>query len=672
MNNIIYEKTGIDSFKEFSDVRAQAEGRNKRTFDLIPASAEDFGGLLYNLLGKGEKGNAQWSWMEDNLIKPYNRGINDMTVAQNTLAADFKALKNNLKNVPKNLKQKAFGGFTFEDVVRVNAWIKQGIDVEGLSKRDLKEMKDFVKANPEIDVFSTQLIAISKIDGYHYPGSDWLAGTITTDMREGLRTTSRSRHLAQWNENIDLAFSKKNLNKLEAAFGPKYREALEDSIRRMKTGTNRGSAMGRIESRFLDYINNSIGGVMFLNSRSAILQTISSLNFIELTGDNNLLNAGKAFANQPQFWSDFMTLMNSDYLVDRRNGLKINVSESEIAESAKTSTNKAKAVIATLLKKGFVLTQIADSFAISTGGASYYRNKVNSYLKQGLSKSDAEARAFEDFKAKSEESQQSSDPSKISQQQASTAGKVILAFANTPSQYSRIMKKAGLDLVNGRGDWKNNVSKILYYGALQNIIFTTLQSALFAIAFSDDEEEEQSFLDKYKGAKTINSMTDNVLRGLGVGGAVVSTLKNIVIDIYDRSNRTRPEYADVALKLLDISPPIDIKVSKFRQGMTTWDYGRKNPEARDPFNINNPAYEAGAKVIASTTNVPVDRLYQKVENIQGALDDDNANWKRIAMILGWPEWQLDSEKEKVEKRKEEKKKRKKEKKRTLEDMHTSL
>ena len=33
----------------------------------------------------------------------------------------------------------------------------------------------------------------------------------------------------------------------------------------------------------------------------------------------------KAFANQKQYWSDFMTLMNSDFLVDRRNGLKINV-----------------------------------------------------------------------------------------------------------------------------------------------------------------------------------------------------------------------------------------------------------------------------------------------------------------------------------------------------------
>ena len=657
MNDIIYQKTGIESFKEYSDVRAKSEGRDKRSFDLIPASAEDFGGLLYNLLGKGKEGDAQWAWMQENLIKPYNRGVNDLTVAQNTLAADFKALKEGLEGIPKNLQKKAFGGFTFEDIVRINAWTQQGIEVEGLSKRDLKEINSFVKENPEIELFSNQLVNISKSNGYHYPGKNWLAGTITTDMREGLRTDGRTKYLAQWNENIDQAFSNKNLNKLEAAFGPKYREALEDSIRRMKTGTNRGVAMGRIETRFLDYINNSIGGVMFLNSRSAILQTISSLNFIELTGDNNLLNAGKAFANQPQYWSDFMTLMNSDYLVDRRNGLKINVSESEIAEAAKTSTNKAKAVIATLLKKGFVLTQVADSFAIATGGASYYRNKVNSYLKQGLSEVEAQALAFEDFKAKSEESQQSSDPSKISQQQASTAGKTILAFANTPSQYSRIMKKAALDIVNGRGDWKNNLGKIVYYGALQNIIFTTLQSALFAIAFSDDEEDE-SFLTKYKGAKTINSMTDNILRGLGIGGAVVSTLKNIAIDIYDRSQKSRPEYADVAFKLLDISPPVDIKVSKFRQGMTTWEYGRKDPEAKDPFDINNPAYEAAAKVVASTTNVPVDRLYQKVENVKGALDDENANWKRIAMILGWPEWQLDSKKETEQKRKEEKKKRK--------------
>ena len=80
-------------------------------------------------------------------------------------------------------------------------------------------------------------------------------------------------------------------------------------------------------------------------------------------------------------------------------------------------------------------------------------------------------------------SQQSSNPSKISQQQASGAGRVILAFANTPMQYARIIKRSSQDLIAGRGDWKTNVSKIVYYGAMQNLIFNALQTALFALAF---------------------------------------------------------------------------------------------------------------------------------------------------------------------------------------------
>jgi len=642
MNDIIYQKTGIESFKEYSDVRAQAEGRGKRSFDLIPPSAEDFGGLLYAMLGKGKIGDAQWEWMQDNLIKPYNRGINDLVVAQNTLAADFKALKQSLEGIPKNLKKKAIGGFTFEDVTRIIAWDKQGIEVDGLSKRDLKDIREFANENNEINVFADQLIALTKQDGYYYPGVNWLAGTITTDFREGLRTTSRSRFLSQWQGNVDEAFSIKNLNKIEAAFGSKYREALEDSLLRMKTGTNRSSKIGRLESQFLDYVNGSVGAVMFLNARSAVLQTISSLNFINW-GDNNVFAAGKAFANQPQYWKDFMTLMNSDYLVDRRNGLKINVSENEIAEAAKTSKNKAKAVIATLLSKGFVLTQFADSFAIASGGATFYRNRIKKLMKEGMSESEATKQAFQDFKEVSETSQQSSDPSKISMQQASTVGKLTLAWGNTPMQYNRIIKKASLDLVNNRGDWKDNISKIVYYGALQNIIFTVLQTGLFKMLFSDDEEEDGVL--EEKGISTVNSLIDNLLRGMGIGGAIASTVKNLGVEIYDRSKRSRPEYADVALKLLDIAPPIDVKVSKFRQGLTTYEYSLKDPRREEYFNIQNPSYSAAAKVVAATTNVPVDRLLQKAENLKGAMNDQNEYWKRAAMFLGWPEWQLRSTKE---------------------------
>ena len=260
------------------------------------------------------------------------------------------------------------------------------------------------------------------------------------DLIEGL-DTKRAKYLQQWQENVDLIFSEKNLNKIEAAFGTKYREALEDVLRRMKTGKNRKSAGNRIENRLLDYVNNSVGTVMFLNMRSGLLQLISSINFMNWTF-NNPMKAGVAFANQPQYWKDFMTLMNSDFLVDRRNGLRINVTESEIADAARGEKNKPKAIINLLLKKGFIITQIADSFAIASGGATFYRNRINDLIKKGMSEENAKHQAFQEFRETAEESQQSARPDRISMQQASGAGRIILAFANTPMQYNRIIKKA--------------------------------------------------------------------------------------------------------------------------------------------------------------------------------------------------------------------------------------
>ena len=111
-----------------------------------------------------------------------------------------------------------------------------------------------------------------------------------------------------------------------------------------------------------------------------------------------------------------------------------------------------------------------------------------------LSKKEAEAKAFTDFQDLTQSTQQSSRPDLISQQQASALGRFILAFQNTPMQYARLTKKAFLDLKNGRGDAKSNISKILYYGAAQNLIFGALQQALFRFMFDDDEEDLNDFV----------------------------------------------------------------------------------------------------------------------------------------------------------------------------------
>ena len=120
-----------------------------------------------------------------------------------------------------------------------------------------------------------------------------------------------------------------------------------------------------------------------------------------------------------------------------------------------------------------------------------------------MSEADAKKQAMLEWRETAEISQQSSDPSKISAQQASDLGRVILAFANTPMQYARIQKRAVQDLINGRGDAKTNISKIMYYGAIQNIIFGSLQQALFRFMFDDDEEETDEAKAKEKERATL-------------------------------------------------------------------------------------------------------------------------------------------------------------------------
>jgi len=635
-NKILENKTGIGAEKVYSDARAKTVGANKGKFKFfIPPSAEDFVGLLYPTLAKGKLGDQQMAWYKERLLNPFARAMENLSRDRVNLMNDFKVLKKELE-VPKDLRKEAIDGFTNEQAVRVYLWNKQGLDIPGISKRDLKDLTEVIDKNPKLKVFADQLQAINKSDGYPAPQDSWLVGTITTDLIHGLNTVKRSKYLQEWQTNADIIFSKENLNKMEAIYGPKYREAMENVLSRMKTGKNRLFSESRIGNQVLDYINGSIGAIMFFNTRSAVLQTISSINFINWS-DNNIYKAGKAFANQKQYWKDFKTLMNSDFLKDRRQGLKLNISESEIADAAATSKNKAKAALNYILQKGFLPTQIADSFAIASGGATYYRNRINALLKDGMSQKEAEEQAFKDFREIAEESQQSSRPDRISQQQASNVGRVILAFANTPSQYARIIKKAVSDLKNKRGDWKNNVSKIIYYGAMQNLIFNVLQQALFAVGFGDDDEETEQREKKYIGIA--NGMVDSLLRGLGYGGAAVATAKNLLLDVYERSKRKRPEYVDSAWKLLDFSPPIDSKVSKLKAaGYMVDKYG--DDMIGKGFAIDNPAYEAASKVVSATTNVPLDRLFTKTNNIAAAMGEDAEAWQRVAMMLGWPEWQI--------------------------------
>ena len=646
-NNIIEAKTGIATYKRFSPAKAEVRGASKGKFNFfIPPSAEDFTGLLYKTLAKGKVGDTQMQWYKDNLLDPYARAMNDISAARVAMFEDYKALKNDLEIIPKDLKKKSVDEYTREQAVRVYIWNDQGNNVPGLFKTDQKELVDYVNKDSELKLFAEQLIAIQKNDDYSAPKEGWLAGSITTDLLEGVNSIKRKKYLEQWQNNADEIFSDVNMNKLEAAFGKPYRKALENILTRMKTGRNKPFTSDSLAGRVTDWLNNSVGAIMFFNTRSAVLQTISSINFVNWS-DNNIYEAGKAFANQPQYWKDFKLLFNSDFLKERRGGLRFNVSESEIADAAKKGG--ARGVISKILQAGFLPTQMADSFAIASGGATFYRNRVKSYIKEGLTETEAQEKAFLDFREIAEESQQSSRPDRISAQQAGPLGRTILAFANTPAQYARLTKKAASDLINGRGDAKTNISKLLYYGAVQNLIFNTLQQAAFAIAFGDDDENEKKKEEKY--ISVANGMADGLLRGIGVGGAVIATLKNALIKIIKESEKKRPDYAETTvMQLLGISPPIQSKAQKIRSALKSYEWNKDEMKEKG-FSLDNPAYLAGANVISASTNVPLDRVIKKVDNVRAATRDDISKLERMMLLAGWSDWQLGIQPERKPKKK---------------------
>ena len=649
-NKLIEKTTGTEFYKEYSPAKAKVIGASKGKFKFfIPHSAEDFLGLIYPTLSKGNVGDQQMAWYKKHLLNPYTKAMENLSASRLNLMQDFKQLKKSL-DVPKDLRKKNESGFTNEQAVRVWLFNQTGNEVPGISKKDLKELIDIVEKDPKLITFATQMLTITKGDGYASPRDTWLTGTITTDLIDLINTEKRSKYLSEWQENVDAIYSKTNLNKLEALYGTNYVDALTNVLSRMKSGRNRLETGNRLSNRILDYINGSIGTIMFFNTRSALLQTISSINFINWNF-NNPIKAGAAFANQKQYWKDFKTLMNSDYLVDRRNGLKLNISESEIADAAATSKNKAKAALNWLLQKGYLPTQYADSFAIASGGATYYRNRIKDLIKnEGKSEKEAEEQALVEWRQVSEESQQSADPARISAQQSSDLGRIILAFANTPMQYARIQKRAIQDLINRRGDAKTHISKVIYYGFIQNVIFNALQQAVFALGFGDDDEDNRE--EKY--LNVANGMLDSLLRGLGIAGAAISVGKNFLKDLYERSNRPRPEYVDAVWKLTQFSPPINSKIAKLKQAAWHFDSKKRRNEIFEKgFALDNPAYEAFGKTISATTNIPLDRAFYKIKNIEGALNEDNELWQRLAMLGGWPEWQLKSKPKKSSKIKEE-------------------
>jgi len=675
-NDMLERASGIKSRKRLTRVEGEILGKNKGKWKIwMPSSLEDFRGLTeYTFAGKGRQGDADQKFFQDSLVKPYWRAINEIDIVKQSLKNGFAALNKQYKPVLKKLGKRVPGmAYTHDQALRVYLWNKAGYEIPGLTRKQERELVRFVQGDAELMAYANGALQVAQKKEWSKPSEYWAVQTILSDINNFTEKTGRKEYLKEFIENSDLIFSENNLNKIEAIYGKAHREAIEDILYRMKNGVNRAASMKSNEQKWNNWLNNSIGAIMFFNRRSALLQLLSTVNFINWS-DNNPMKAAAAFADQKQYWSDFAMIFNSPKLKQRRSGLKTDVNAAELASAVTGTTDKATAALNYLLKIGFTPTQMVDSFAISAGGATFYRNRVNTYLNQKdadgkpkYTQKQAEDKAFKDFIPISDETQQSGDPALISSDQSSSLGRVVLNFMNTPIQLNRSIKKSAQDIYNRRripgqtqaqSDF-TNFSKIIYYGAIQNAIFSALQAAMFALipGFNDEEDEEGKMTMEEKTEKKIfavvNSMVDTTLKGgFGLPGAVVSILKNAIIEYQKQEDRGfLADDSKTLIALLNVSPAVGSKARKIVNFAKGERFDKEVISERGwdvtidgKFNLS-PRWNSAGNLVEGLTNIPMARVVDEVNSITEALDSRNTAWQRIALALGWKTWNVGAKNE---------------------------
>ena len=594
---------------------------DKATSWMVPPSSDDFHGLLERYNQKHDDVHSKaLNKMKDIYVKDYTQYEKNATAARERYAelADQLAEKLGLEvSRTGKLIGDTRGGMINDYLAKDSGIEHNGADLSIQSALEVytnpaefsKDLVDKVNdgLNDDFKEFADNL-------DFAIDGS--VQGSLLNHINKNVFKSSMKNFLAYKKAN----FGGDAMNKIGGKMNDKYQEALSDSLKRMSGSS--GVPSDSISQKWNDWLNNSVGAIMFLNVRSAALQGLSIWNYMSpsnIIGFNSDLAKIIASPSSEQK-KMFTDLWNDPMMKERRARAGFDVNANEVLEAAKNGdlskfTQKA-------LNKGFALTSLMDSFAIASGGTAFVRQE----MKNGASLEDAK-QAWRD---KTQEAQQSARPDRVSQQQKAGVSKFILAFANTPAQYFRLSQKAFRTIKQHGITSKEGMAaarKMAYYMAVQNGIFTMMQSASMALLGgfgSDDEKEVQ------EATNQLNSMMSSVLRGMGLYGAVIDAAKTAALRAYRQSQKSNPDYSKAIVKgALQVSPPLNRKISQIEAIGRAYKYKQE----RTKTGIRSPHAVAVAKGGEALFNLPTDWVQKKLAAVQALLVDGDADFQQALLLL---------------------------------------
>jgi hypothetical protein len=164
----------------------------------------------------------------------------------------------------------------------------------------------------------------------------------------------------------------------------------------------------------------------------------------------------------------------------------------------------------------------------------------------------------------------------------------------------------------------------------------------------DDEDEDVQRRKELKQSRVLHSMTDTLLRGSGVYGAIVATLKNTINTYYREKDKSAfgKENANVILEALNLSPPIGSKLRKISNALKTEDFQADQIEKMGwdvtykGRVILSPKYNVIASTTEAVTNIPLERAMNEFLALSEMMDQRNSTLQRIALALGYRAWDV--------------------------------
>lgn len=323
---------------------------------------------------------------------------------------------------------------------------------------------------------------------------------------------------------------------------------------------------------------------------------------------------GKALVN-PKKTLDFM-LKNSPMLETRyEQGYDDAVS---LAISGAKGASKLEQ---TITDAALSFTKMGDIGAIIFGG--------NAYVQYRIDQGDSIQEAFDKFERITNKTQQSNNPSSLSQLQKGRGIHFFMKFRNTPNQYARLIVETQLEYMRGEINATQYAKTMTMYTVVQPLLYVYIGAALkdfsasltSAFGGDDDKKKELTKLETFLDA--MNMMITSPIDALPILDEVVErALRDIEASVLRKAGVKvdMPKFEMFQAQMLS-------DLNKGYKKMSSEWSKRNNPNAKTDFNLANFIYGLGL-MQEPFTAIPTKPLFDAADILSGGKVDKAMDTKK--------------------------------------------